>query len=169
MKQILLIITVMALAGCHAGNAKRDEEAKLAAKAKAIAEARAVAETKTKAEQGDADAQFYLGFMYVKGQGVEQDFEEAVKWYRKAAEQRHAQAQYNLGVMYANGEGVEKDYVTAYAWLNIAAANGHKIAKDNKPKIVTAMGLSPELAMKQIAKAEALAKEMLKKNPKLLN
>ena len=44
MKQLLLICAVVALAGCHAGNKKRAEEAKLAAKAKAIAEARAAAE-----------------------------------------------------------------------------------------------------------------------------
>ena len=47
MKQLLLICAVVALVGCHAGNAKRDEEAKLAAKAKAIAEARAAAESPT--------------------------------------------------------------------------------------------------------------------------
>ena len=40
------------------------------------------------AEQGDADAQFYLGWAYVtNGEGVPKDEVEAVKWYRKAAEQ----------------------------------------------------------------------------------
>ena len=34
------------------------------------------------------------------GEGVEQDFKEAVKWYQKAAEQGFAGAQYNLGAMY---------------------------------------------------------------------
>ena len=32
-----------------------------------------------------------------KGQGVPQDYAEAVKWYRLAAEQGNADAQYNLG------------------------------------------------------------------------
>lgn len=45
------------------------------------------------AEQGHADAQFYLGVAYDNGWGVRQDYSEAVKWYRKAAEQGLAQAQ----------------------------------------------------------------------------
>ena len=39
------------------------------------------------AEQGDANAQFNVGLMYGNGQGVIQDYAEAVKWYRLAAEQ----------------------------------------------------------------------------------
>ena len=58
------------------------------------------------AEQGGADAQFFLGVMYAKGEGVLEDDAEAVKWYRKAAEQGYAGAQFNLGRMYANGDGV---------------------------------------------------------------
>jgi len=50
-------------------------------------------ETKAKAESGNIDAQFNLGGMYDKGQGVEQDFREAVKWYQKAADQGFAPAQ----------------------------------------------------------------------------
>lgn len=39
------------------------------------------------AEQRDARAQLYLGLMYHKGDGVPQDYQEALKWLRKAAEQ----------------------------------------------------------------------------------
>ena len=38
--------------------------------------------------------------MYDNGDGVPQDYKEAVKWYRLAAEQGDAAAQYNLGIMY---------------------------------------------------------------------
>ena len=48
------------------------------------------------AEQGDAKAQFNLGVMYDKGQGVMRNYAEAAKWYRKAAEQGDADAQRNL-------------------------------------------------------------------------
>ena len=51
------------------------------------------------AEQGDAAAQFMLGWMYEKGEGVEQDNAKAVQWYRLAAKQGDAAAQYNLGWM----------------------------------------------------------------------
>ena len=39
------------------------------------------------AEQGDATAQYQLGFRYNIGQGAPQDDAEAVRWYRLAAEQ----------------------------------------------------------------------------------
>ena len=39
------------------------------------------------AEQGDAVAQYNLGSMYRKGQGVLQDYKTARKWYRLSAEQ----------------------------------------------------------------------------------
>ena len=58
-------------------------------------------ETKAKAKKGDAEAQFNLGKMYANGQGVPQDYREAVKWFRLAADQGMAGAQNALGGMYA--------------------------------------------------------------------
>ena len=59
---------------------------------------------------------------YLQGEGVEQDFAEAMRLYRKAAEKGYAKAQYNLGVMYENGRGVEPDYEEAMQWYIMAAA-----------------------------------------------
>ena len=41
----------------------------------------AIMETRRLAEQGDADAQLNLGFMYATGEGVPQDATEAARWY----------------------------------------------------------------------------------------
>jgi len=98
--------------------------------------------------------------MYQKGDGVEQDFKEAAKWYQKAADQGYASAQYNLGLRYQYGKGVEQNYVTAYAWRNIAATNGNQNAQKGLSQV--------EMTPAQITEAEALVKEMVKKNPKLL-
>jgi TPR repeat protein len=114
------------------------------------------------AEQGIADAQLYLGLMYGSGEGVPEDLKEAAEWFRKAAEQGNADAQFNLGFMYGKGDGVLQDDVTAYAWWDISAAKGQEEAK--KFKDLAAKELTAEV----IAKAEALVKEMVKKNPKLL-
>ena len=38
--------------------------------------------------------------MYYEGQGVPQDYKEAVKWWRLAAIQRYERAQYNLAMMH---------------------------------------------------------------------
>ena len=61
------------------------------------------------ADQGSADAQAALGFMYLRGRGVAQDDAAGVLWSRRAAEQGNARAQNNLGWMYANGRGVRRD------------------------------------------------------------
>ncbi len=74
------------------------------------------------AEQGDADAQFHLGVMYQRGQGVLRNDAEAIKWYRKAAEQDDAVAQFNLGFMYA--KGVSPNYAEAALWYRLAADHG---------------------------------------------
>ena len=88
-------------------------------------------ERKAKAEQGDARAQFQLGLHYYLGRGVEKDFEEAVKWYRKAAEQGNAYAQFNLGGRYFDGEGQKKDFVEAVKWYRKAAEQGNAMAQFN--------------------------------------
>jgi TPR repeat protein len=49
-----------------------------------------------KAEQGNANAQYFLGAMYDKGEGVAQDKKKAFEWYTKAVEQGNKKAQENL-------------------------------------------------------------------------
>ena len=82
-------------------------------------------------DQGDAAAQFSLGFMYQKGKGVPQDDMLAVKWYRQAADQGLANAQNNLGLMYHNGQGVPQDYRLAVKWNRQAADQGLAGAQNN--------------------------------------
>ena len=81
------------------------------------------------AEQGNADAQCNLGWMYSTGRGVTQSDEEAVKWYRKAAEQGDATAQNNLGLKYANGRGVTQSDEEAVKWYRKAAEQGNADAQ----------------------------------------
>tara|TARA_B100000315_G_C14342024_1_gene480029 strand:+ start:332 stop:625 length:294 start_codon:yes stop_codon:yes gene_type:complete len=97
--------------------------------------------------------------MYGKGQGVSQDYKEAVRWYRKAAEQGLATAQSNLGLMYDRGTGVLNDNVRAHMWYNVAGANGLKTGADNRKSIETKM--TPA----QIAEAQKLAREWMEKHP----
>ena len=75
------------------------------------------------AETEDAEAQFALGNAYCTGDGVEQDFEAAVEWFRKAAEQGLAEAQFNLWVCYS-GKGAAKNLEEAAKWLRKAAEQG---------------------------------------------
>jgi TPR repeat protein len=56
------------------------------------------------AAQGNADAQFSLGYMYYHGFGVASDHAEAMKWFRLAAAQGNSMAKYYLGNMYIDNE-----------------------------------------------------------------
>ena len=76
------------------------------------------------AEQGVAEAQYNLGAMYDNGQGVRQNYAEALRWYRKAAEQGVAEAQYNLGAMYHNGQGVRQNFHLSKEWFGKACDSG---------------------------------------------
>ena len=51
-----------------------------------------IEELKKRAAAGDAEAQFNLGANYWYGLGVEQNYEEAVKWWRLAAEKGNEDA-----------------------------------------------------------------------------
>ena len=37
------------------------------------------------AENGDTSAEFFLGVMYLHGEGLERDYDQAVNWISKAA------------------------------------------------------------------------------------
>ena len=53
-----------------------------------------------RAMNGEAVAQFCLGYMYKHGKGVKPDSEKAIAWYIGAAERGYTPAQNDLGVMY---------------------------------------------------------------------
>ena len=77
--------------------------------------------------------------MYDFGEGVIQDYKEAVKWYRLAAEKGLPLAQLNLGFMYKDGLGVIQDKVLAHMWWNISASQGNESAKKNRDLLVKKM------------------------------
>lgn len=104
-------------------------------------------------DQGDASAQFYLGWAYDNGKGVPKDDAQAVDWYRKAAEQGYADAQNALGFSYDHGEGVSRDVLRAYMWFNLAAAQGNERAARNRE--IVAFRMSSE----QLAEAQRLTRE----------
>ncbi len=116
--------------------------------------ATALKEWRPLAEQGDAEAQCNLGYMYKGGKGVPQDDAEAARWYRLAAVQGLDRAQFNLGIMYATGRGVQQDYVQAYLWFSLAAAQGHGSAQKFRDNV-----LAEDMTPAQVADAERLARE----------
>lgn len=114
---------------------------------------KAVEELRDLAERGEARAQYDLGFLYDKGQGVPQSDKQAFHWYHRAAEQNDDRAQYNLGLMYASGQGVQQNYLEAYYWINRSATQGNNHALDARDY------LSEKMTAGQLAEARKLGYE----------
>ena len=112
---------------------------------------------KNTAAQGDATAQYNLGLMYEFGQGVAQDYAEAVSWYRKAANQGYATAQNNLGTMYEHGQGVAQNAVIAYALYNLSASNDP--SQSNKA-LSNRQTISRLMTESQVKKGQELTRRM---------
>ena len=67
---------------------------------------------RSEAERGDAEAQYALGLVLARRDGVKHgDWADAVKWYRLAAEQGYAAAQHEMGVLCTLGRGVAPNKV----------------------------------------------------------
>ena len=102
------------------------------------------------AEQGDANAQYTLGYIYEKGQGTEQDFSEAIRWYRKAADANHLPAQAHLGMLYASGKGAPQNDVLAYFWFTQVANRGVKSASELRRKFASRMSSVQKAAARKL-------------------
>ena len=88
------------------------------------------ARIRSEAERGDAEAQFTLGLVLARRDGVTHgDWAEAVKWYRLAAEQGYAAAQHEMGVLCAVGAGMRKEPKAAAEWYRKAAEQGYSMSQ----------------------------------------
>lgn len=97
------------------------------------------------AQEGEANSQTRMGYLYEHGLGVVPDSAKAADWYRRAAEQDDPAGAFNLGVLYRKGQGVPRDDLIARQWYERAARNGHPVA----PRVLALMneaglGLDPD-------------------------
>ena len=109
------------------------------------------------AETADhAYAQYYVGMMYLNGQGVEQSYDDAGTWFRKAAEHGISQAQFKLATLYFNGQGVPRDYEYAYAWYSVGAVHNHKQSQD------AIADAKAKLSAEELTEAEKLSEKFIR-------
>jgi len=139
------------------------------------------------AEQGSDVAQLTVGKMYMIGEGVTVDRDQAIRWFKAAAVQGNADAQFFLGAMYLLPQ---KDIGEGLKWLRLSAEQGLQdaqyllakayledlkdhprdpvqagvwmrlAAKDNKQFYQNELGVvEGQLTPDQVAKAKALAAE----------
>lgn len=94
------------------------------------------------ATMGDADAQNYVGEIYLKGLGTQPDYGMAKAWFEKAAAQGLGRAQINLGYLYEKGLGVAKDPAKAI--------NLYREASGIKDKLLYASVVDVQLKAKDV-------------------
>ncbi len=82
-----------------------------------------------RAKKGNAEDQYTVGLMSLQGDGIQQSYGDAIKWFHAAAAQGHTGAEVNLGLLYKSGRGVLQDYNSAAQWLQKAAAKGNPEAE----------------------------------------
>ena len=93
--------------------------------------ATALRELTPDAETGDAKAQYFMGLLFARGNGVAKDPATAAQWFRRAADQGFAKAQFDLGHLYRRGAGVPQDDAKAVAWWQKAADSGDTFAQSS--------------------------------------
>ena len=76
---------------------------------------------------------YNLEDIYKKGKEAydNNNYTDAVEYYREAAEKGHAAAQFNIGCCYFNGQGIEKNLTEAVKWFKKAAEQGYANAQCN--------------------------------------
>ena len=63
--------------------------------------------------------------MFEYGKGINNNYAEAVKYYKLASDQGHAEAAYALGYMFEFGKGVAKNNAEAVRLYRLAADQGN--------------------------------------------
>lgn len=79
--------------------------------------------------ENHADAQFYLGHMTQRGEGVKSSKKKAAKLFMKAAEQGNNNARVALGSMYWVGSGVRQSDQKAFELFKLASENDHQTGR----------------------------------------
>jgi TPR repeat protein len=69
-------------------------------------------------------AECQIGYFYMQGLGVEQNYAKALYWNQRAAKHGDRDAQCNLAEQFESGLGTPPDLERAKYWYGISAKNG---------------------------------------------
>lgn len=99
----------------------------------------------------DAYKEYLLGCMYLKGEGVEQNYSNAYYAFKLAANNKYNHAYYNVGNLLYYGLGIKQDYKKAFEYFEKASSNGKNPYADYR---IAKMYLNGEGVDVNIEKAE---------------
>ncbi len=77
------------------------------------------------AKRGQVDSMNAVGSLYLSGDGVQKNTQQAMRWFKMAADKGNNKAMFAIGYMYDHGEGVSKSLSKAREWFLKAANAGH--------------------------------------------
>lgn len=98
-----------------------------------------------RAEKGDCEAQYIVGFYYNRDSAIDSpDDEKAFYWLKLAAEQGHCEAQYSLGQKYTEDKSRHKDNEQAIFWLKKSCPT-RPYFRFQRPWLDTGSWRSPQL------------------------
>jgi len=138
-------------------------------------EANALEWLKLAAGQDHPGGQRSLGYLYIRGKGVEQSIEKGLFWYKQAAAQGLASAQNDLGWMYSQGYGVERspqeaiNYYQQAADQNYMPAIMNLEAYQNGVGVEQSLNIAIELCERAVKKSHESAPEKLEELKKQRN
>lgn len=75
-------------------------------------------------ERNDCAAQYYLGRMRARGEGIDKDLMQALRWWNASAGRGERWAQVEIGSLYEHGRGIVQDSAKALKWYRRAADDG---------------------------------------------
>ncbi|MGL4714286.1 MAG: sel1 repeat family protein [Shewanella sp.] len=87
------------------------------------------AHIQVRADQGDADAQFLLGLMYLSGRFMAQEVPSGLHWISLAAEQQHLKAQQTLADLSFEGKLIKRNLLVAEQWYLALSKQGNRWAQ----------------------------------------
>lgn len=71
----------------------------------------------------------FIGRMYMRGEGVEQNFDRAKFWFERGSSLKDSQSQHGLGLLYLYGYGVKADTAQAIDYFKTAASQDYAAAQ----------------------------------------
>jgi putative methionine-R-sulfoxide reductase with GAF domain len=88
-----------------------------------------IPELRKTALSGSPTAQYAMAMRYATGDGVDQDYHEALAWFLKAAENGDLRAAPKIASCFWAGKGAQQDYSKAYFWGLLAQTTGDETGK----------------------------------------
>lgn len=89
------------------------------------------------ADSGNAEAQYRLGILYVRGLSGDPDTAHGVRLLQSSAASGHPLACYELGRLFEQGESIPQDVTAALYWYNEAARQGNSRAERASTRLLS--------------------------------